>query len=181
MFTHYFYILIKSYLFRGTLSSLEELDFLLKLKTENGRSAGFASGIEVGQRIGHLAKMEAVELATLPLRERVRDQFATILELQGDVQELTTTLKDVRATVRRLESSAKAEKASSQALSPSRSALRPGSGARTGSIVTWSLDNDSIDWDAVPSPNRSQSCSPLRSMAERMSSAFGLDSRNSSI
>jgi len=152
----------------------------LKLKAESGRSAGFASGIEAGQRIGHLAKMEAVELATLPLRERARDQFATILELQGDIKELSASLKDAQSTVRRLEAAGRASQPPSQPTSPIRSALRSRDRPRTGSIVTWSLDNESIDWDAIESPSRAQGCSPLRSMAGMVSSAFGLDSRNSS-
>lgn len=152
----------------------------MKLKTKSGRSAGFASGIEAGQRLGHLAKMEAVELVTLPLREHARDQFSTILELQGDIHELTSTPKDVKATVRRFEAAGRAAQPSPQPPSPVRSALHSRDRARTGSIVTWSLDNDSVDWDTIQTPSRVQGCSPLKSMAGMMSSAFGLNSHNSS-
>jgi hypothetical protein len=169
--------------FRCTEANVEELEFLVELKMEEGRSAGFSSGLTIGKRFGLLLRQQEVEEVATPLKEECFRLKAAIREFQDQVEVLETRLRDstdntakLRGEVGRLSAALAAERRSSLRRRRSPTPEPPGD--------SWFAEDEGFpEWDTVQEGRRrnnngSSNRSPLKKVVGIVSNVFGQDSRH---
>jgi len=162
---------------------VEELEFLVDLKVEEGRAAGFSSGLAIGKRYGLLRREEEVEAVATPIREERSRLQISCREFRDEVMSLEVRLRDaledtakLRGEVGRLAAALAEERRSRIRSRRSPTPEPPG--------CSWFTEDDDFpEWDNVQESrrrnnNNSNSRSPLKKVVGMFSNVFGHDSRH---
>jgi cell division septum initiation protein DivIVA len=155
------------------------------MKTEEGRAAGFSSGLALGKRSGLLSCQQEVEEVAIPLRENVFTSSREVRRLQERIAFLEAKLEEAEASVK------KSRKEADQLTSFLIEARQPASCRRRSTIppqfedgpdISWFIiDDDSSEWEEDRAKKRAAEPSAFKRVAGLISNVFGPDSRNTSV
>ena len=149
------------------------------MKTEEGRAAGFSSGLALGKRSGALSCQQEVEEVAVPLRENAFTSSREVRKLQERVAELEAKLEEAEESARKL------RKESDQLASAFREARQP-SCCRSRSWIppvfekdhdmSWFIVDEGFpEYEALQAKKRATEQSTIKRVAGIVSNVFGLE------
>ena len=149
------------------------------MKTEEGRAAGFSSGLALGKRSGALSCQQEVEEVAVPLRENAFTSSREVKRLQEKVAMLEAKLEEAESSVKKL------KKEADQLTSAFREACQP-SCCRSRSWIppvfekdhdmSWFIVDDGFpEYEVLQAKKRAAEPSALKKVAGLVSNAFGLE------